>query len=335
MHDYVDHAVLASHAAIRSTCRPRQHASAASRSPTYALGSRRTSPPTPTTTWSRCAASGSSPSTRPSRAPAGPTLTSPPTSRPPASAACHAPEAGLLDWLKERCIEVYGKTKVAEDFVISRHAVGITMRGTGLKIDVAPVLYEDEPDDRGHLITRDGERVLTSVTLHLRVPQHPQGRTPVPSTRSSSAWSRRSSSTPSSTTTNLQVQELPRRAPRRPPVGQRLERRALRDQGLPARVRAVLRLHRTDRTARGRSRSPTTTAPADVAASTDPIRVWDPVNPANNVAAAYNESDRIRLVQRAAEALDSDHLGGDRQHQGRRQRRLAHHLRPDLPGSVT
>ena len=39
----------------------------------------------------------------------------------------------------------------ADDFVISDHAVGITMRGSGLKIDVAPVLNTDEPDDRGYL----------------------------------------------------------------------------------------------------------------------------------------------------------------------------------------
>ncbi|MDQ4034157.1 MAG: nucleotidyltransferase, partial [Actinomycetota bacterium] len=59
--------------------------------------------------------------------------------------------SGLLEWLKDRCVEVYGATKDAEDFVISDHAVGIMLRGSGLKIDVAPVLYEGEPDDRGHL----------------------------------------------------------------------------------------------------------------------------------------------------------------------------------------
>ena len=78
-----------------------------------------------------------------------------------------ADESGLLEWTRDRCIEVYGATKDAEDFVISEHAVGITLRGSGLKIDVAPVLYEGAPDDRGYLITRQGDRVLTSVTLHL------------------------------------------------------------------------------------------------------------------------------------------------------------------------
>ena len=68
-----------------------------------------------------------------------------------------ADERGLLEWLRDRCIEVYGATKDAEDFVISDHAVGITMRGSGLKIDVVAVLYEGAPDDFGYLVTRQGE----------------------------------------------------------------------------------------------------------------------------------------------------------------------------------
>ncbi|MFD0393760.1 nucleotidyltransferase [Streptomyces nogalater] len=55
----------------------------------------------------------------------------------------------MLTWLRDRCIEVYGATKDADDFKPSDHAVGITMRSSGLKIDVVPVLYTGEPDDRG------------------------------------------------------------------------------------------------------------------------------------------------------------------------------------------
>ncbi len=108
-------------------------------------------------------------------------------------------ESGLLQWLKERCMEVYGATKDAGDFVISDHAVGITMHGTGLKIDVAPVLYEGDADDRGYLVTRQGDRVLTSVTQHLafiRTRRDAAG----PTTASSSACSRRGSARRSATT---------------------------------------------------------------------------------------------------------------------------------------
>jgi tRNA nucleotidyltransferase (CCA-adding enzyme) len=45
-------------------------------------------------------------------------------------------------------------------------------------------------------------------------------------------------------------------------------------------------------------------AASDVAKSSDPIQVWDPVNPTNNVTADYTDTDRRHLVERCAEALD-------------------------------
>lgn len=213
-----------------------------------------------------------------------------------------APESGLLDWLRDRCVEVYGKTKVAEDFVISRHAVGITMRGSGLKIDVAPVLYEGEPDDRGHLITRNGERVLTSVSLHLAFlnarkaeagaeykefvrlvkafikhakfeDEHLKFKSFLAELLVAHLWDRGWNNEP------LAIKSYPRAFEQ---FFAYIVRTGLRDE-------IIFSDYYKD---------------ADVSGSTDPIRVWDPVNPANNVAAAYTESDRIRLVQRAAEALD-------------------------------
>jgi len=78
-----------------------------------------------------------------------------------------APESGLLAWLRYRLIEIYGDTKSPEDFQPSDHAVGILFHASGLKVDVAPVIYEGDPDDRGYLVTPDGERVLTSIRLHV------------------------------------------------------------------------------------------------------------------------------------------------------------------------
>jgi hypothetical protein len=41
-------------------------------------------------------------------------------------------------------------------------------RGTGLDVDVVPVLYEGEPDDIGYLIKKgSGDRLKTSTRLHL------------------------------------------------------------------------------------------------------------------------------------------------------------------------
>lgn len=47
------------------------------------------------------------------------------------------------------------------------HCVRLEYRGSGLNVDVVPVLYEGEADDVGYLITKDtGDRVKTSVKLH-------------------------------------------------------------------------------------------------------------------------------------------------------------------------
>jgi hypothetical protein len=213
-----------------------------------------------------------------------------------------AEEAGLLEWLRNRCIEVYGATKVAEDFVISDHAVGITLRGTGLKIDVAPVLYEDEPDDRGYLITRQGDRVLTSVTQHLAFIQTrrdaagPEYRELI---RLLKAWIREAKRNDEDLRCKSFLIELV--------VAH------LWDQGWNGQQLAIAGYPRAFEQvfayiARTELRSPivfTDFYPATaVTDNSDPIQVWDPVNPANNVARTYTDAHRQRLVKTATTALE-------------------------------
>lgn len=211
-------------------------------------------------------------------------------------------ESGLLQWLKDRCIEVYGATKDADDFVVSDHAVGITMHGTGLKIDVAPVLYEGDQDDRGHLITRQGDRVLTSVTQHLafigtrRAAAGPNYRELI---RLLKAW----------------VREAKRNDPQLRCKSFLLELIVahLWDNGWNGEPLAVNDYPRAfEQVLAYIARTGLATPVAfddyypstDIPACSDPIQVWDPVNPANNVARTYSESDRTRLVSTAAAALD-------------------------------
>jgi tRNA nucleotidyltransferase (CCA-adding enzyme) len=79
-----------------------------------------------------------------------------------------ADESQLLVWLAERLRAAYTQ-KAAEDFMIQQHCVTILFHGTGLNVDVVPVLYEGEDDDIGYLIAKDsGARIRTSVTQHLK-----------------------------------------------------------------------------------------------------------------------------------------------------------------------
>jgi hypothetical protein len=213
-----------------------------------------------------------------------------------------AEEQGLLQWLHDRCVEVYGATKSADDFTISDHAVRIDY-SSGLQIDVAPVLYEDEPDDKGYLVTRDGTRVLTSVTLHLkfmRARRDAAGANYRELIRLLKAWIREAKSNDEQLRCKSFLLEL---------IVAHLWDNGWNDEPLavdnyPYAIEQVLAYF-----ARSGLREPimfTDYYDADeVEPSSDPIQVWDPVNPGNNVCRVYNESDRQRLVATAKDALEA------------------------------
>lgn len=211
-------------------------------------------------------------------------------------------ERHLLAWLRDRCTEVYGATKDAEDFSISEHAVGITMRGSGLKIDVAPVLYGDEADDYGHLVTRQGDRVLTSVTLHLRFIQSRRnmaGSNYRELIRLLKAWVREAKRNDDKLRCKSFLIELI--VAHLHDHGWLGEPLAVNDY--PAAFGQVLGY-----IARTGLREPVVFTDfyeeSAVTLTGDPIQIWDPVNPDNNVARTYREADRQRLVDTATAALE-------------------------------
>jgi tRNA nucleotidyltransferase (CCA-adding enzyme) len=211
-------------------------------------------------------------------------------------------ERGLLEWLRGRCIEVYGATKDAEDFVISDHAVGITMHGSGLKIDVAPVLYEGDADDRGYLVTRQGDRVMTSVTLHLtfirnrRNAAGPHYRELI---RLLKAWIREAKRNDDQLRCKSFMLELI--VAHLWDHGWNGEPLAVNDY--PRAFEQVLSYIARTELATPISFDDFYSATA-ITANGDAIQMWDPVNPTNNVARTYTENDRERLVKVATVALE-------------------------------
>ncbi|MFD0022810.1 CBASS oligonucleotide cyclase [Streptomyces sp. NPDC058382] len=209
----------------------------------------------------------------------------------------------VLTWLEERCREVYGKTKVAEDFKPSDHAVGIMMRGSGLKIDVVPVLYTGETDDRGYLVTSGGTKVLTSVTLHLRFIEKRKreaGDGYRELIRLLKAWIRESKEVdPQLRCKSFLIELL---VAHLWDVG--WNGKPLQVDDYPQAIEQVLSY-----IVRTGLKAPivfTDYYKADeVSATTDPIQVWDPVNPENNVARGYSEFDRQRLINHAGATLDT------------------------------
>ena len=76
-------------------------------------------------------------------------------------------EPDLLEWLAKRLRDAYPQMK-PDQITPNKHSVCIKYAVSGLSVDVVPVQYKGDPDDRGYLFAFDGgEPVLTSIPLHL------------------------------------------------------------------------------------------------------------------------------------------------------------------------
>ena len=74
----------------------------------------------------------------------------------------------LLLWLAARLREA-NPNMDSSQFVPQDHCIKVTFIGTGLDVDVVPVLYEGAANDCGFLVRKiTGKRVLTSIPLHLK-----------------------------------------------------------------------------------------------------------------------------------------------------------------------
>lgn len=215
-----------------------------------------------------------------------------------------APEAQLLSWLRDRLIEVYGDTKRPEDFQMSDHAVGIVFHGSGLKVDVAPVIYEGAPEDRGYLVTRSGQRVLTSIRLHvkfIRRRKRDYGPAYAQLIRLLKAWVREQKRLdPAFRCKSFLVELIVAHLADHGWAGQPL---ALDDypSALEQVFAYVVRTRLAQRIAFD-DYYPASELPDPTGA---PIEVFDPVNPTNNVVGQYASIERDRLVAAAHDALDA------------------------------
>lgn len=75
--------------------------------------------------------------------------------------------AKLLEWLVEKLRNTFHQIP-AENIYVDGPCVVISFRGTGIDVEIGPILYHGDKDWRGYLWDRStGKRVLTSIPLHL------------------------------------------------------------------------------------------------------------------------------------------------------------------------
>ena len=75
--------------------------------------------------------------------------------------------AKLLNWLVEKLRATFPQIS-QEKIYVDGPCVVISFKGTGIDVEVAPILYEGDKDWRGYLWDRStGKCILTSIPLHL------------------------------------------------------------------------------------------------------------------------------------------------------------------------
>lgn len=207
-----------------------------------------------------------------------------------------APKADseLIPWLADRLAEANPNMKPAQ-FEPQTHCVTINFRGTGLNVDVVPVLYEGEADDCGWLVRKyTGERVLTSVPLHLEFMNDRRrlyGDDYKQLIRIVKWWKREKALRFKSFMIELLWARLAATGASLADYPTALEDffTYIVKSGLKQRV------FFTDHYS----------AAILPASNTGIIEIFDPVNPDNNIAKNYGEADRQAIFKAAHEALDA------------------------------
>jgi len=208
-------------------------------------------------------------------------------------------EPDLLNWLAERLREAYWQMK-PDQITVNRHSVCIKYAVSGLSVDVVPVQYKGDADDRGHLFAfSGGEPVLTSIPLHLafiRKRKSQQKDHFAQVVRLVKWWVRQQRSNDDefrfkSFMVELVVAHLA-------DTGVSMSDYTIALEKIFAYIvksQLKCRIAFTDYYAASKLPKPTG----------KPIEVFDPVNENNNVAAIYDDSQRKKIVSAAQDALEA------------------------------
>jgi tRNA nucleotidyltransferase (CCA-adding enzyme) len=202
-------------------------------------------------------------------------------------------ESRLLSWLIERLKEVYPTLK-SEQFTRQNHCVTISFQVSGLNV------YEDDPDDRGYLITKDtGDRVLTSIPLHLefiRKRKEEQRRHFAQVVRLIKWWIREKKNAESSFRFKSFMVEL---------LCAHLADNGLDMSNYPLALEYFFTYIITSEL-KERISFTDYYESSELPESTDcVIEIFGPVNPENNVASSYTVFDQQRIIEAAHDALDA------------------------------
>ena len=204
----------------------------------------------------------------------------------------------LIEWLATKLEKAFPNFK-PEQIKRKTFSVGVTFVGTGNEVDIVPILYQGDPDWRGDLISQDtGEKLMTSVPMHLefiRTRKKANERSFAQVVRLLKYWA---------AIQKRQNHEFRFKSFMVELILAHLADRGTELRDYPEALASFFNYIATDEFRSVIAFSDFNDL-KDCPASSDPIRIWDPVNCANNVACLYTSRQKSLIVEAALEAGDA------------------------------
>lgn len=204
----------------------------------------------------------------------------------------------LLDYLAERLRKAFPNFS-GDQVQPQTYSVTVSFRGTGLDVDVVPILYDGDAQWYGNLVSQDdGSFLKTSIPLHLDFAskrKRAQEKHFAQVVRLAKFWARRMKQERDGFRFKSFMIEM---------VLAKLCDDGLDFSDYPEALQHFFTyIARTD--FRQRIVFTDYYAASSVAASSDTVQIIDPVNAANNVARLYNAANADAIVDAALEAGDA------------------------------
>jgi tRNA nucleotidyltransferase (CCA-adding enzyme) len=205
----------------------------------------------------------------------------------------------LLEWIAERLRKAYPQM-APEQIKPKTYSVGIEYKTAGIDVDVVPVFYDDDPQDRGLLVSQDdGSALMTSIPMHLefiRRRKSAQEQHFAQTVRLIKWWAAEQQAKDANFRFKSFMVEL---------ICAHLadNHQDFSDyrNGMEAFFNYILSSGLKKRIAFS-DYYPSSALPQTTPAI---VQIFDPVNPENNVASQYTENNRRLIVSAAQDALDA------------------------------
>ena len=206
--------------------------------------------------------------------------------------------AALLEYLTAKLRTAFPNFQ-PDQIQPQRYSVRVSFRGSGLDVDIVPILYSGDPDWRGHLVSQeDGSLLETSIPRHLdfcakRKRVQPTHFAQV--ARLIKYWVRYQKSERTEFRFKSFLIEL---------VLSHISDRGESLSDYPSALQAFF-TYVASSALRERIAFTDYYAATTIPAMTDPVQIIDPVNAENNAARLYSSRDAELMAEAALEAGDS------------------------------